>query len=191
MQVDANSCAIEEPVDPSRLLGFVAFVQIQPTRTLFVHEIIAIEKRVGVGSALLKDVVECACDYTSVQLLVARYNHTAIQFYTSLGFAQCRDDEQLAAQPTNDQICLIIDCEMLLKRVKCQTRQTRRNIEFAQFSSRQRLALNEMNLYKHVMKVVKDHHGGSESLPRDTCSEIKATYVCALSGAARGMYGSE
>ena len=165
------------PVDPDRLLGFVAVVHVPEFNAVFLDEIVAKEKRTGVGSALLRQVVlEVVPGCTRMELLVAKSNRDACAFYEALGFLPI--ESAGIARPKKGQACLSAHRGDLLQHTAAK--RTTEGVVFATFCSRQRLVLEEMNLYRGVISLLNNQYATTTALPRDSHAQRKAQYVLAL-----------
>lgn len=169
------------PVDPDRLLGFVALVHLPECNAVFLDEVVAKEKRTGVGSALLRHIVlEVVPECARVELLVAEGNDDARAFYKALGFLPI--ESAGIVRPKKGQACLSVCRDVLLRHTAARrTTEGVCTVVFATFCSRQRLVLEEMSLYKAVLSLLKDQHATTAAaLPRDSHCKRKAMYVLAL-----------
>lgn len=86
---------------------------------IFVHQIVARDRRQGVGSSLLSSALESNEDACSVMLVVHRDNLDALQFYEHLGFKNAEAEASDVRQLTRALNVRISDAESLMKVDAC------------------------------------------------------------------------
>lgn len=189
-----------------RLLGVVAYVVVEARpdvpAQLFVQElaVAAPARRQGLATLLLQEAVRRTPEATEASLIVDRDNVGAVLLYGRLGFQEApnrqlvrpRDGEwylrvaraRLEAGLEAEQAEQVEQVARVEQAEQAREAGGPRNpviaaIAFEAYPNRQRLALEGLRWHGEVIRLVREAHGSSATLPHDWQAQRKVRYILA------------